>query len=339
MTGIRAVVLPSGGAAATVDPVPAATSGRHWVRRVFVHAAGSIAVLWATITLAFFALKLIPGDPVLTILGGPGAAPSVETIEAARIQYGLDLPVVVQYGDYLLKILRGDLGTSYVQKSPVTDYLLPQVLPTVQLTVASVLLAWAIALLLALFTVQRGAVADAIGRGAEVLFAAVPPFWVGLVLLVVFAFTLRWFPPSGSDPRAIVLPALAMAIPLAGFLAQVTREALDDALGQPFVLTARARGAAEWRVRVVHGLRHALLPAISLSGWAIGSLISGAVVAEVIFARQGLGRSLVGAIIARDTPVVLAVVLFIGLVYVLINVAVDLVSRVVDPRILRTESA
>ncbi|WP_307447974.1 MULTISPECIES: ABC transporter permease [Microbacterium] len=314
------------------------TSGRTWLRRVLVRTLGSVLVVWAAVSLAFLALKLIPGDPVLTILGGPGSAPSEATIEAARVQYGLDQPVVVQYLNYLGDILHGDLGMSYVKKSPVITYLLPQVGPTLQLTIASIVAAWTLALLLALFTVRRGRLADAIGRGVEVVFAAIPPFWIALVLLVVFAFTLRWVPPSGSDPRTIVLPALAMAIPLAGFLAQVTREALDDALAQPFVLTARARGAGEWRVRVVHGLRHALLPAISLSGWAVGSLISGAVVAEVIFARQGLGRSLVDAIVARDSPIVVAVVLFISLVYVVVNLGVDVASRIVDPRIVRTES-
>lgn len=339
MTGIGAVAPPSG-ESTTMSDIGAMTGAAGGLTgRVFSRFIGAFVVLFAVVTLTFFALKLIPGDPVTAILGSSGSSPSEATVQAVRAEYGLDQPMPAQYASYLAGIVRGDLGVSYIYKTPVTKHLLPQVWPTIQLTVASILLAWVIALTLSLFTVRRGRIADAVGRGIEVLFAAVPSFWVALVLLVFFAFTLGWFPVAGgSDLRSLVLPALAMAIPLAGFLAQVTRESLDEALSQPFALTARARGASEWRVRVVHALRHALLPGITLSGWAVGSLISGAVVAEVIFARQGLGRSLVEAIVDRDTPIVLAIVLFIGVVYIVVNLVVDLLYRLVDPRIMLKEA-
>lgn len=338
MTAIRAVAPPSG-ESSTADIGAMTGAARGLTGRVFGRFIGVFVVLFAVVTLTFFALKLIPGDPVIAILGSSGSSPSEETVQAVRAEYGLDQPMPAQYASYLAGIVRGDLGVSYIYKVPVTKLLLPQVWPTIQLTIASILLAWVISLTLSLFTVRRGRIADAVGRGIEVLFAAVPPFWVALVLLVFFAFTLGWFPVAGgSNLRSLVLPALAMAIPLAGFLAQVTRESLDDALSQPFAITARARGASEWRVRVVHALRHALLPGITLSGWAVGSLISGAVVAEVIFARQGLGRSLVEAIVDRDTPIVLAIVFFIGVVYIVVNLVVDLLYRLVDPRIMLKEA-
>lgn len=333
------MATPSGESTTTADIGAMTRSARGLTGRVFSRSLGALVVLLAVVTLTFFALKLVPGDPVVAILGSSGSSPSEETVQGVRAEYGLDQPMPVQYASYLAGIVRGDLGVSYIYKTPVTEHLLPQIWPTIQLTIASILLAWVISLTLSLFTVRRGRIADAVGRGIEVLFAALPAFWVALVLLVFFAFTLGWFPVAGgSDLRSLVLPALAMAIPLAGFLAQVTRESLDEALSQPFALTARARGASEWRVRVVHALRHALLPGITLSGWAVGSLISGAVVVEVIFARQGLGRSLVEAIVDRDAPIVLAIVFVIGVVYIVVNLVVDLLYRVVDPRVLLKEA-
>ena len=168
---------------------------------------------------------------------------------------------------------------------------------------------------------------------AETVSAAVPHFWLGLVLLAVFAFGLRWFPPAGSDGwRTLVLPSVALAVPLAGFIAQVTRESLELTLEQPFVLTARTRGLSETAVRFKHALRHAVLPGISLSGWAIGALISGAVVVEVIFSRKGLGRQLYQAVQAQDLPLTIGISLTVAAVYVLANILVDLLHLWVDPR-------
>jgi len=151
---------------------------------------------------------------------------------------------------------------------------------------------------------------------------------------VVFAVILGWFPVAGDDGfKSLVLPALALAIPLAGFIAQVTRSSFEEALAQPFVLSARARGLSDLAVRLGHALRHAILPGLTLSAWAVGSLVSSAVVAEIIFARPGLGRSLVDAIINRDLPITLAVVVIIAAVYIVVNLLVDVLYRVIDPRI------
>ena len=262
-------------------------------RRAVWRLAGGVLVLWAVATLTFFALRLIPGDPVLAILGGQSANPTPETIAEATREYGLDKPLAVQYGLYLGRLVQGDLGVSYSQHLPVTKVLAEQSWSTLQLTFTSLLLAWLLVLLLTVLTAGRRRWVSNLASLAETLSAALPHFWIGILLLAVFAFGLRWFPPAGSDGwRTLVLPSLALAIPLAGFIAQVTRESLELTLEQPFVLTARTRGLSETAVRFKHALRHAVLPGISLSGWAIGALISGAVVIEVIFSRKGLGRQL-----------------------------------------------
>lgn len=303
-------------------------------RVILKRAAGSVFVLWAAVTLTFFVLRLTPGDPITAILGGAGSSPSPETVAAVKAQYGLDQPVFVQYLDYLAGLATGNFGTSYIFKVPVLDILGPQILPTFQLAGLAMVFSWAIALAFTLLTVGRGRVLDGIGRGTEVLFAALPPFWVGIMLAVVFAVILGWFPVAGDDGfKSLVLPALALAIPLAGFIAQVTRSSFEEALAQPFVLSARARGLSELAVRLGHALRHAILPGLTLSAWAVGSLVSSAVVAEIIFARPGLGRSLVDAIINRDLPITLAVVVIIAAVYIIVNLLVDVLYRVIDPRI------
>ena len=295
--------------------------------------AGSLFVLWAAVTLTFFVLRLTPGGPITAILGGAGSSPSPETVAAVRAEYGLDRPVVLQYLSYLGGLLAGDFGVSYIFKVPVLEIIGPQILPTLQLAGLALAFAWLIALAFTLLTVGRGRILDGAGRAVEVFFASLPQFWVGIMLAVVFAVTLGWFPVAGNDGfRSLVLPALSLAVPLSGFIAQVTRSSFEDALAQPFVLSARARGLSDTMVRIVHALRHAILPGLTLSAWAVGSLVSSAVVAEIIFARPGLGRSLVDAIINRDLPVTLAVVVIIAAVYILVNLAVDLIYRVVDPR-------
>ncbi|MHA7239633.1 ABC transporter permease [Arthrobacter sp. TMS1-12-1] len=307
----------------------AGTAGKVIARR----AAGSLFVLWAAVTLTFFVLRLTPGDPITAILGGAGSSPSADTVAAVRAEYGLDQPVPVQYLSYLGDLVTGDFGVSYIFKVPVLEIIGPQILPTLQLAGLALLFAWVIALACTLLTVGRGRALDGAGRAVEVFFASLPQFWVGIMLAVVFAVTLGWFPVAGNDGfRSLVLPALSLAIPLAGFIAQVTRSSFEDALAQPFVLSARARGLSDTAVRLTHALRHAILPGITLSAWAVGSLVSSAVVAEIIFARPGLGRSLVDAIVNRDLPVTLAVVVIIAAVYILVNLVVDVLYRVVDPR-------
>jgi peptide/nickel transport system permease protein len=168
----------------------------------------------------------------------------------------------------------------------------------------------------------------------ELLFLSTPPFWVGILLLTEFSFRLHLFPVIGNRGiRSLVLPWITLALPLAGVLAIVMREGLDRALEQPFALTVRARGATERRLRLRHALRHALLPVLTISGVTLGQLLGGIVVIETVFARQGIGQVAVTAVEGRDFPVVIGIVVLAALAFVIINAAVDLLYRVVDPRI------
>jgi len=295
---------------------------------------GGALVLWVTATLAFFGLKLVPGDPALSILGTGN--PTAETIAAFNHEYGLDEPLAVQYALYFERLLRGDLGMSYAQHSAVAGIVAGQVGATFQLTLSALLTAWVIVLAWTLLTAGRRGWWSGLGSGVETVAAALPPFWLAILLLAIFAFGLHLFPPAGSDGlRTLILPSLALALPLAGFIGQVTRESLEITLEQPFVLTARTRGVGDWAVRWRHALRHSVLPGLSLSGWAIGALISGDVVVELIFSRKGLGRQLVQAVQVRDLPLTIGITLVVAIGFVLANWLVDLIYNLVDPRLGR----
>lgn len=302
-----------------------------WVAR---RAAGGVFVLWAVATVIFFALRLIPGDPVDAILGGPGSQASAEAVDQIRADYGLDQPLIVQYFLAMSKLVVADFGTSYALKVAVAPYVLTQLWSTLILTIASLVVAWLGALALIISTSGRGRISRALGSGLELLAAAVPHFWLASLLIILLSNTLNWLPPiSVPGPLGLVLPVLTLALPLTGFLGQVMRESLANAYEQPFVLSARARGESEWGVRLRHVLRHAALPGISLSGWAFGSLLSGAVVVETIFARPGLGRTLLNAVTIRDIPVVTAVALLSALTFIVVTIATDVIDRIVDPRV------
>lgn len=294
---------------------------------------GAIAVIWAAATIAFFLQEISPGDPATSILGGSGARPTQAQIDAVNEQYGFNDPVLDRYGEFIGNLATGDLGTSYQYKQPVTTVIGEQIGPTMVLMAVSILLAWAIAVAMTLLTAGQGRLRSSLGSGLETFFAGLPQYWLGLVLLVLFSFELRWFPVTGgTSPAALVLPALTLALPLAGFIGQVTRDEFERGLRQPFALSARARGVSETEVRWRHVLRHAVLPGITLSGWAVGATISGAVIVEVIFARPGLGQVLVNAVSAQDLPVVVGITVLLAAVYVVVNLLVDLLYVLVDPR-------
>lgn len=296
---------------------------------------GAVFVLWAVATLTFFAVRLIPGDPAEAILGGPGSQTSPEALAAVRREYGLDQPILVQYLAQLGRLAGGDLGRSYALNMPVGPLVLGQLGGTLLLAGLALLVAWALALGLATWSTGGGRIAWSIGSGLEIVAAALPHFWLATSLIVVFSAWLGVLPPiSTSGAAGLVLPVLTLALPLAGFLGQVMRESLLAALESPFVLSARARGESERGVRWIHAFRHASLPAISLSGWAFGSLLSGAVVVETIFARPGLGRTLLNAVTVRDVPVVIGVVMIVAVAYILMTLLTDLASRIADPRLL-----
>ncbi|MBU8832673.1 ABC transporter permease [Mycolicibacterium goodii] len=307
------------------------------VRRALVRIVGVIGVLWGAATLTFLAQQLMPGDPAQTILGGAGARPSPEQLAAVRAQYGFDEAAIVQYLHFLGGLAHGDLGTSYILKQPVADIIGDHLGPTLTLTLVSLVTAWVIAVTVTLLTAHRSRWVTSVGSALEIFLAALPQYWLGIVLLVIFAIQLRLLPVIGGDDiEGLILPALTLALPLAGYLGQVTRDEFSSAMEQPFSVTARARGMSDWGVRWRHALRHAILPGLTLSGWALGSLFSTAVIVESVFVRPGLGRVLVDAVTSKDMPVVIGVTLFVAAVYVLANLLVDLGFVRVDPRLRRT---
>jgi peptide/nickel transport system permease protein len=306
---------------------------RSAARWVLGKVGGGLFVLWAVSTAIFFGIRMIPGDPAEAIMGGPGSQASAEALAQARADYGLDQPLYVQYFGQLWRLATGDLGTSYSLKIPVSEVLGELVPPTLVLAVFALLVAWALALVVAVLSTRSGALGSALASGLEIVSAAVPHFWLASVLIMLFATALGWLPPvSTNAPAGLVLPVATLALPLAGFLGQVMRDTLNAAHRSPFALSARARGESETGVLLRHSLRHAALPGIALSGWAFGSLLSGAVVVESIFARPGLGRSLLSAVTARDIPMVTGVALLSAASYVVIMAFSDLAERLADPR-------
>lgn len=303
--------------------------------RLLRRLGGAAFVLWATATVSFFAARLIPGDPVDALLGGPDSNATEATRQAAREAYALDQPLVAQYLQYLGRLLRGDLGDSYLLNQPVAGVLADHLGSTLALAALALAAAWVLALALALWSARGGRAASLVGSVLEIVSAAVPHFWLGTVLILLLSVNLGWLPATsgGAGAAGLVLPVLTLAIPLAGFLGQVMRESMVEAMSSPFALSARARGESEVGVSLRHALRHAALPGIGLSGWAFGSLISGAVVVETVFSRPGLGRSLLQAVLVRDVPVVLGVVLVVAVIYVVVTLLSDVADRLVDPRL------
>lgn len=294
-----------------------------------------VLVVWGAATAGFTALHLLPGDPVQIILGtNTDAAPEVRA--QLRHSYGLDQSLPDQYLTFVGGLLRGDLGTSYQVRQPVAGLLLSELGQTLLLAGSALATAFVLALAAATATAGRAGFARSLASGVELILLSTPVFWLGVLLLTAFSFTWQLFPVAGNDGFAsLVLPTFALALPLGALLTQVLRAGLEEALEQPFVLTARTRGMGGLRVRWAHGLRHALLPAVTMTGWLLGGLLGGAVVTESVFSRQGLGRLTLQAVTSKDIPVVVGVLVLSAVVFVLVNLVVDLLYLVIDPR-LRT---
>lgn len=293
----------------------------------------ALVVMWGAATLTFAGLLLIPGDPARAVAGGVAATASPQVLARIRAEYGFDAPVYVQYPRFLSRLLRGDLGMSYQQNRPVLTIITEQLWPTVTLALGGMALGALLAVGVAVSTADRPR-PRAVARIAEFTALSMPTFWIGFVLLALFSFRWHLFPVLGNHGiGALVLPWITLAIAITGVLSQVARDGIEQALGQPFALTARARGATETRVRLRHALRHAALPVLTMSGWMLGNLLGGVVVVETVFARQGLGQVLVAAVRGRDYPVVTGIVVLTAASFSLIGIALDQLYRIVDPRV------
>jgi len=294
----------------------------------------ALPVLLAALTLAFAMIHLVPGDPVRLLLEGAGGA-TAEQQEALRAQLGLDRPLVVQYLDFIGGVLQGDLGRSVRTGDEVSALIAAAVPPSAELAIAALVLAVVFGTALALAArVVRGGPVRTVLTAVPVLAVSLPGYWVGILLIQVFSFELGLVPATGTAGFAsLVLPAITLGLPAAGLVAQVLGNSMAASGTDPYVLTARAKGAGHWHVQTRHVLRNAAIPAITIVGAVAGNLLAGAVVVETVFARQGLGRLTVEAIHNHDFPVLQGVVLLIGVVYLVVNLAVDALYAGVDPRV------
>ncbi|ROP55020.1 MULTISPECIES: ABC transporter permease [unclassified Streptomyces] len=307
-------------------------------RYVIKRLAQAVGVLWAAYTVSFLVLDYLPGDPVTAMAGAGMDSGQVDPkqLAALRHEYGFDKPVLVQYAEHLGRAVRGDFGDSVSTGRPVTSTLADALPQTLQLTGAALLLAVLLGsglAVLATYTAQRWL--RQLLLSLPPLGVSVPTFWVGLLLVEVFSFRLRWFPAFGNDGfKGLVLPALTLAVPTGAQIAQVLAKSLLTALDQAYVDTARAKGAGRWRVHLRHALRNASLPALTVVGLLVGQLIAGSVVVETVFSRDGLGRVTAAAVTAQDIPLVQGVVVFGALIFVTTNLVIDLVYPLLDPRIV-----
>ena len=294
----------------------------------------TLPVILGVSILVFSMLHLVPGDPVTAMFIESGGA-SKEQIEQVRRVLGLDQPLPVQYWNWLVKATQGNLGESIITKQSVFELILQNFPSTIQLTVAGLGLAVVLGDMLGIIAaIRHTSWIDNVTMVIGTLGVSMPSFWLGLLLIYVFGIQLRWVPiTAGSDLRRLALPAIALGFSAAAIIARLVRSSLLEVLQEDYIRTARAKGLRYPIVVVRHALRNSLIPVVTVVGLQFGGLLSGAVIIESVFARQGIGRLLVGALQARDFPLAQGCVLFVALVYVFVNLAVDLLYAFIDPRI------
>jgi len=285
------------------------------------------------VTLAtFLMLHLTPGDPVTIMLGEFASASDVARL---RSELGLDRPIVVQYLKFLGRAVRGDLGSSIRSRRPVAEEITERLPPTLVLALAAQVLAVCAGIIAGVTAAaaRRPSVDSAI-VAVTLVGLSMPTFWSGLLLILLFSLTLGWLPITASGGlRALILPSVTLAAPAAAVLARVTRASVLEVLRQDYVRTARAKGVSERLVVYRHALRNALIPVLTVAALQFAGLVAGAVIVESVFSRPGLGRLAVSAILSRDFPLAQGIVLVVASMYVFLNVGVDIVYGVLDPRI------
>lgn len=308
---------------------------------VVLRLLSAVPVLFGVSILVFLLMHLAPGDVTSTLLG-PMSSPDAR--EAIRERLGLDQPLFVQYWKWLMLLLQGDLGTSWVHRHEVADLVLPKFFNTVILAVSAAFIAYIVGFFAGFFSAGRAyRLADRITMGLMLVLGSTPLYWLGLILVLLFALSLRWLPATGMyDPvggggwldllRHLILPAVASALPSAAIVARVTRASFLEVLKQNYIRVARSRGVPRRLIMRKHALRNAAPPILTVGGMELGYLLGGVVFTEVVFAWPGAGNQLYSSIVGRDIPTVQGVVLLIALSFVLINLFVDVLNAYVDPR-------
>ena len=292
----------------------------------------TLPVLLGVATLVFSLVHLVPGDPVQAMLG---ESASPQDIAALRGKLGLDRPLYQQYAAFMTGAVTGDLGTSLRTNQPVVRAIAERMPATVELALAAMLVATLIAIPLGIVAaVKAGTAVDHGATTLALLGVSMPNFWMGPLLAILLSVELGWFPVSGRGTAAhLVLPAITLGAPLAAVLARLTRASVLEELRELYVVAARARGVSRARAVLAHAFRNSLIPVVTVFGLLFGSVLTGAVITETIFAWPGVGRLLVQSIAARDFPAVQGCILLIAVTYVAVNLAIDLLYGVLDPRV------
>lgn len=297
-----------------------------------------VPVLIGVTFLVFFIFSVLPGDPARAILGQMGQGVTEEQLAQIREQFGLNRRWYVQYFDFLLHAVQGDFGESYQAGRPVLGQVMSRFPLTLILTTSALAMAAVVGTVAGVIAAAgRGRMIDTVVTVVVLLGVSMPVFWLGILMMHTFALNLGLFPPSGvGSLRHLVLPAFTIAIPSTAFIARMTRSSLIDELRSDYVRTARAKGISRSKVLFSHALRGALIPVVTVLGLQFGHLLGGAVVVETVFSLPGIGRLTVDAIVSRDLPMIQGAILWIAVVFNLVNLAVDVLYVTLDPRIRYT---
>ncbi|MDO4850075.1 MAG: ABC transporter permease [Coriobacteriia bacterium] len=298
----------------------------------------ALGVIFAISAITFFVLNIVPGDPVRVMVGDMA---DEATIQRVREQMGLNKPVLEQYANWLTNMLHGDFGTSYTQRKAVVTLMGQAFGTTVKVAAFAYIFALALGLVVGVVAaVNHGRAADRILMALSIFGISAPSFWMAVILQIVFALTLKWFPLSGIKTwQAFVLPTVALGVRYAASIARVTRTSMLEVLSQDFMRTAEAKGISKWIIILKHGLRNALIPIITIAGTQLGDIFTGSILIESIFAMPGMGKLLLDAINARDLPLIQGGVMYIALICVVVYLVVDILYGVADPRIRLGEEA
>ena len=326
-----------------------AASSRAMLRFIVRRLLHAVPLLFAVVVLNFLLIAFTPGDPITLLVGDFPAPP--EYLERMRAEYGLDQPILVQLWRYLGKVAHGDFGFSFVAQQPVASLIAERIGATLMLTLTALGFASVGGVLAGVLAARfRGRPLD---TGIQTLASAgysIPDFWLGQLLILGFAIALGWLPSQGMQPirglpegfdgfveqlRYLLLPAFALSLRYLTLITRITRAAMLEVMNADFILAARARGASEWTVVMVHALRNAAVPVLTVIGYNVGFILAGSALIEAVFAWPGIGRLLFESISKRDYPVMLAILLMVSATVVVANLATDIVHRLIDPRIER----
>jgi peptide/nickel transport system permease protein/oligopeptide transport system permease protein len=302
------------------------------IRYILYRLAAALPVLFGVTLLVFFMVRLVPGDPV-EVMYGDRATP--ETSARLRQALGLDRPIYEQYAIFLADAVRGDLGESIRSKQPVVEEIRLRLPNTLKLTFASLIITAAVGVGLGVLSAaNKGSWVDLGSMLTAIVSVSVPSFWMGLMFILVFSVRFGWFPVAGADNwRYLVLPAFTLGIRSAAVLARMTRSTMLDVLSQDYIRTARAKGLRERVVVYRHALRNALIPIVTVLGFELGYLLTGTFIIESVFAYPGIGMLAIQSLSARDFPLIQGIVLFVAVIYLVINLIVDVLYGFLDPRV------